>query len=86
MQIEEKTIVYDNYNLQVGAFSKLDGAMQTKRKYESMLNNQYKVDVVKVVSNNRFLHKVLIRGFASQNQAQMFKDLNGLNNAIIITK
>lgn len=86
MKIEEKTIVHNNYNLQVGAFSKLEGAMQTKRKYESMLNNQYTVDVVKVVSNDRFLHKVLIRGFASQNQAQMFKDLNSLNNAIIIRK
>ncbi|MBU3013624.1 septal ring lytic transglycosylase RlpA family protein [Poseidonibacter lekithochrous] len=86
MEIEEKTIVHDNYNIQVGAFSKLEGAMQTKRKYETMINNQYNVDVVKVVSNNRFLHKVLIRGFSSQNQAQMFKDSNGLNSAIIIRK
>ncbi len=84
--IEEKTIIYDNYNLQVGAFSKLEGAMQTKRKYESIINNEYNVDVVKVVSNDRFLHKVLIRGFSSRDQAQMFKDLNGLNNAIIIRK
>ena len=86
MKIEEKTLAYDNYNIQVGAFSKLDGAMLTKRKYENILNNQYKVDVVKVVSNDRFLHKVLIRGFNSRNQAQMFKDLNGLNNAVIIRK
>jgi len=86
MVIEERTIVHYNYNLQVGAFSKLEGAMQTKRKYETMLNNQYDIDVVKVVSNDKFLHKVLIRGFGSQNQAQMFKDLNSLNNAIIIRK
>ena len=86
IKIEETTIVNDNYNLQVGAFSKLDGAMKTKRKYENILNNQYKVDVVKVVSNNRFLHKVLIKGFNSRNQAQMFKDLNSLNSAIIIKK
>ncbi|WP_226896435.1 septal ring lytic transglycosylase RlpA family protein [Poseidonibacter ostreae] len=86
MAIEEKTIIHDNYNLQVGAFSKLEGALQTKRKYETMLNNQYKIDIVKVVSNDRFLHKVLIRGFNSQNQAQIFKDSNGLNSAIIIRK
>ena len=60
--------------------------MKTKIKYENMLNNQYKVDVVKVVSNNRYLHKVLIKGFNSRNQAQMFKDLNGLNSALIIKK
>ncbi|WP_228197943.1 septal ring lytic transglycosylase RlpA family protein [Poseidonibacter antarcticus] len=86
IKIEEKTIVYDNYNLQIGAFSKLNGAMITKRKYENMFNNQYKVDVVKVVSNNRFLHKVFIRGFNSRKQAEMFKDLNGLTSAIIIRK
>ena len=86
IKIEETTIVNDNYNLQVGAFSKLDGAMKTKIKYENMLNNQYKVDVVKVVSNNRYLHKVLIKGFNSRNQAQMFKDLNDLNSALIIKK
>lgn len=86
IKIEETTIVNDNYNLQVGAFSKLDGAIKTKSKYENMLNNQYKVDVVKVVSNNRYLHKVLIKGFNSRNQAQMFKDLNGLNSALIIKK
>lgn len=84
--IEENVIISDNYNLQVGAFSKLEGAMQTKRKYESIINNEYNIDVVKVVSNDRFLHKVLIRGFSSRNQAQMFKDSNALNNAIIIAK
>jgi len=86
IQIKEETLVNDNFNIQVGAFSKLDGAITTKRKYESILNNQYKVDIVKVVSNDRFLHKVLIRGFNSRNQAQMFKDLNGLNNAVIIRR
>lgn len=86
MAIKEKVITHDNYNLQVGAFSKLEGAMKTKRKYESILNNQYRVDIVKVVSNDRFLHKVLIRGFESEHQAQMIKDSNGLNNAIIIRK
>ena len=37
VSIDEKTIIHDNYNLQVGAFSKLEGAMQTKRKYESII-------------------------------------------------
>ncbi len=86
IKIEEKVIITNAYNLQVGAFSKLDGALRTKVKYEKMLNNQYKVDIVKVVSNDNFLHKVYIKGFSSNDQAQMFKDLNDLNNAIIIRK
>jgi len=86
MVIEEKTVIHDNYNLQVGAFSKLEGAMITKRKYEAITNYQNRVDIVKVVSNDRFLHKVLIRGFSSENQAQIFKDTNGLSRAIIIRK
>ena len=86
VEIKEKTIVNYKYSLQVGAFSKLEGAIKTKNKYENILNKQYKVDILKVVSNNRYLHKVLIEGFNSQNQVEMFKDLNGFNNAIIIKK
>ena len=86
VEIKEKTIVNNKYSLQVGAFSKLEGAIKTKNKYENILNNQYKLDILKVASNNKYLHKVLIKGFSSHNQAQMFKDLNGFNNAIIIKR
>ena len=84
--IEQKVISKGDYSIQVGAFSMYDGATKTKVKYENMLNNKYKVDINKVFSNNRELYKVLIRGFNSYEQAEMFKDLNSLDSALIIKK
>ena len=84
VEIEERIITNNNYNIQVGAFSKYNGALITKTKYEKMLNNQYKIDILKVFLNNRTLYKVLIKGFSSYGQAEMFKKLNGLNSTIII--
>lgn len=89
MAIKEKVIIKNNYNLQVGAFSKIEGAMQTKRKIESILStkyNKYSVYIEKLPLNNGFLHKVLIRGFSSKNEIETFKDSNNLSYAVIIRK
>jgi rare lipoprotein A len=85
--IEQKVISRGrNYSIQVGAFSKFDGANRTKNKYQNMLNNKYQVVINKVFSNDRELYKVLIKGFKSYDQAEMFKDLNSLDRALIIKK
>jgi len=95
MAIEEKTIsqtqsikpkpvaAVGNYDIQVGAFSRVEGAMQTKAKYESLTNGKYNVEVKKILSNDRYLHKVYITGFDSYNHAQLFKDSNNLNGLIL---
>ena len=96
MKIEETTIAESqsiakpkpvvaagNYNIQVGAFGRLEGAMQTKAKYESLTNGKYNVTIKKVLSGDRYLHKVFIEGFDSYNHAQLFKDSNSLNGMIL---
>lgn len=83
VQIEEKTISSASHSIQVGAFGRLEGAMQTKRKYESLANGKYNVQVKKVLSGEKYLHKVYITGFDSYNHAQLFKDSNGFNGLII---
>lgn len=84
MKIEEKTIVSGGqYNIQVGAFGRLEGAMQTKAKYEALTNGNYNVKVEKVLSGDRYLHKVYITGFDSYNHAQLFKDSNSINGMIL---
>jgi len=96
MKIEETTIAESqsiakpkpvvaagNYNIQVGAFGRLEGAMQTKAKYESLTNGKYNISVKKVLSGERYLHKVYIEGFDSYNHAQLFKDSNSLNGMIL---
>lgn len=80
----KKAISVENFNIQVGAFSRKEGAIATKKKYESLFNNKYNVVVKEVSSNSRSLHKVFITGFNSYNQAELFKDLNILDNAVII--
>lgn len=82
LAIQEKVIVRDNYALQVGAFGRLEGAQQTQSKYKSMYNSN--VVIRKIFSNSRYLYKVYISGFGTRNQAQMFKDSNGLTNALVV--
>jgi len=82
--IEEKVVAVNNYSLQVGAFGRLEGAQQTQAKYKSMFNSN--VVIRKIFSNSRYLYKVFISGFSTRDQAQTFKDSNGLANAIIVGK
>ena len=65
--------------IQVGAFSKLDGANRTKIEYQ----NKFPSKTVEYTNQNG-LYRVLIKGFSSEQEAQNFKSINGLNG--IITK
>lgn len=69
------------YYLQVGAFSRLEGAKITKRKFEMALEDRYKV-IIKSTDLNR----VWISGFRSENEARDFKAKNGLDTATIIAE
>lgn len=71
-----------NYSIQVGAFGLEAGAIKTKNDYQSRFRNN-KVDIIKVFVNGKTLHKVLIKGFKSYDDANSFKSNNGLNNAVI---
>ena len=71
-----------NYNLQVGAFSVESGAVKVKNDYQKKFRSN-KVDVQKVMVNGKTLNKVFVRGFSSYENAQDFKNANGLDNAVI---
>ncbi len=84
--IEEKTvktIPVGSYKIQVGAFSRIEGAELTKSKYQMYTSNKYDVKIEKVFSNDKYLHKVFITGFDSYNHAQLFKESNNLNGIIL---
>ncbi|MGM0519080.1 MAG: septal ring lytic transglycosylase RlpA family protein [Campylobacterota bacterium] len=84
--IEEKTVKtlpIGSFKIQLGAFSKLNGAQTTKAKYEQYATDKYNVEVQKVFSNDRYLHKVFITGFDSYDHAQLFKEANSLNGIIL---
>ena len=71
-----------NYNLQVGAFSLESGAIKVKSDYQKKFRKN-KVEVQKVFVIGKTLNKVFVRGFSSYENAQEFKNANGLDNAVI---
>jgi len=68
-----------NYSIQVGAFSKMEGATKLANDYQRRFGAN-KVTYEKVAS----LYKVFIKGFNSYEDAQRFKNMNNLGNALII--
>lgn len=78
---KEETATVGKYYVQVGAFSRLEGAKITKRKFETALEDRYHV-VIKTTDLNR----VYIAGFRSESEARDYKANNGLNSAMIIAE
>lgn len=65
--------------IQVGAFSKVEGANKVKSDYQ----NKYPSKMVEYVNQNG-LYKVLIKGFLNEQEALSFRAENGLGSAVII--
>ena len=65
--------------IQVGAFSKVEGANKVKSDYQ----NKYPSKMVEYVNQNG-LYKVLIKGFSNEQEALNFRAENGLGSAVII--
>ncbi len=78
---KEQTATVGKYFVQVGAFSRLEGAKITKRKFESVIEDRYNV-IIKSTDLNR----VWIAGFRSEQEAIDFKEKNGLSSAMIIAE
>lgn len=75
-----------NYYLQVGVFSKLEGAKTTKRKFELILESDYKVILKDGKLNDKNIKRVWISGFRSEQEAQDFKEKNNLQRAMLIAQ
>lgn len=72
-----------DYSIQLGAFSKADGAIKTRDTYQSKFATN-KVEAIRVFSNGKYLFKVFVKGFNSKHDAEVFKLENGLNKSIIV--
>ena len=75
-----------NYYVQVGVFSKLEGANTTKRKFELILDSEYKVILKNGKLNGKNIKRVWISGFRSEQEAQDFKEKNNLQRAMLIAQ
>lgn len=72
------------YYLQVGVFSKIQGAKSVKRKFNMILDNQHKAIIKQGLLDGNRINRVWISGFRSSEEAKDFKEEQGLNNAMII--
>jgi rare lipoprotein A len=72
------------YYVQVGAFSKYNGAKITQRKFKNLIPDRYNVIIRK--NNKDGLNRVWISGFRSEDEARNFREENGLQGAMIIAQ
>ena len=79
---KEQIIRSENFFLQVGAFSKYEGALNVKRKFNLILENNYQA-IIKRYSN---INRVWIKGFKSLEEAEDFKMNNDLKSSVIIAQ
>ncbi len=75
-----------NYYVQVGVFSKVEGANATKRKFEMILEKDYKVILKEGKLEDKDIKRVWISGFRSEQEAQDFKEKNNLQRAMVIAQ
>jgi rare lipoprotein A len=76
----------DKYYIQIGVFSKVQSAKSVKRKFNMILDENYKIIIKQERVNHKRINRVLISGFRSQDEATNFKNSQGLENAIIVAK
>jgi rare lipoprotein A len=74
-----------NYYLQVGAYSKIEGAKKVKSDYDMVLDLPYKAVIKQTISNGIIVNKVLISGFDTREDAEEFRNNNDMLNAVIIS-
>jgi rare lipoprotein A len=84
---KQETATVGNYFVQVGAFSKIEGAQTTKRKFEMILDrNKYRVVLKDGYLKDTPITRVWISGFRSEAEANDFKEKNGLQGAMLIAQ
>jgi rare lipoprotein A len=81
----QQRVKLSDFGIQVGAFSRYDGARRTKQKYEKLSGDKYRVVIKKVQEDGRTLYRVFLMGFASEQAARDYRDCQGLNGAAIIS-
>lgn len=75
-------VTLSNFGLQVGVFSRLEGAKKYKTKYS--FANQKSIIKKSYDKNNRVVYRVWIMGFDTQERAIDFRTAHKLNGALIV--
>jgi rare lipoprotein A len=73
-----------NFGVQVGAFSRAEGAQIIKGKYTGKYTNYHPIVKRFTDTEGMTLYRVWLMGFGSEQEARDFKDNNDLSGAFII--
>jgi rare lipoprotein A len=83
-QQRDEVMSVGKYYVQVGAFSKYNGALITQRKFKNLISSRYNVIIRR--NGDDKLNRVWIGGFRSETETINFKEENGLQGAMIIAQ
>ena len=70
------------YSLQIASFSNIEGAIRIQEKYDGV--NGYKSIIKDTKTKNARVFKVLLKGFASREEAYQYKKLSQFKQAFIV--
>ncbi len=82
MKNSVKFVQEGNFALQIGSFSKIEGAMRTQEKYDGI--DGYKTIIKDVENEYGRMYKVWLVGFKSEDEARDYKSLGKFKNAFIV--
>lgn len=82
IQKDMKEQVMGQYALQIGSFSKIEGAIRTQERYNNA-SGRYKTVIKDIVDGDRRLFKVLLTGFRGEEEARDYK-VNNFKDAFIV--
>jgi len=72
IQKDLKEKVIGKYALQIGSFSKIEGAISTQERYNNA-SGRYKTIIKDIDDGNKRLFKVLLTGFQGEEEARDYK-------------
>ena len=78
----KKSLNYDVYAIQIGSFSKIDGAMKVQEQYDDYRG--YHTVIKDTEYNGKRVFRVWLSGFKSEEQARAFKKDSPFPNAFIV--
>jgi rare lipoprotein A len=75
-------VALDKYALQIGSFSKIEGAIKTQEMYDGV--DGYKTIIKDMQNSNGRIFKVWLNGFKSEQEARDYKAQGHFENAFIV--
>jgi rare lipoprotein A len=75
-------VTYGEFALQIGSFSKIEGALATQEKYDK--RDGYRTLIKDVETQNGRIFKVLLKGFKTEEEARDYKAQGHFQDAFIV--